>query len=76
MKNQLNNSNCNSNNGNTGVGEINGKIDKQQYCRRLKRLKPTLDPTQYQFILWVTNQKWNAKWKWLGPGKFILHYYI
>lgn len=33
-------------------------MDKQQQTRRLKPLKPILNPTLYQFILWITNQKW------------------
>ena len=33
-------------------------LDKQQHTRRLKPLKPVLNPTLYQFILWITNQKW------------------
>jgi hypothetical protein len=33
-------------------------LDKQQQTRRLKPLKSTLNPTLYQFILWVTNQRW------------------
>ena len=32
--------------------------NKQIHTRRLKPLKHVLNPTQYQFILWVTNQKW------------------
>ena len=35
--------------------------DKQQHTRRLKPLKTTLDPTVYQFILWVINSKWYYK---------------
>jgi hypothetical protein len=34
-------------------------MDKQQQTRRLKPLKPILNPTLYQFILWITNQKWS-----------------
>ncbi len=34
-------------------------MDKQQQTRRLKPLKTVLNPTVYQFILWVTNQRWN-----------------
>jgi len=33
-------------------------MDKQQQTRRLKPLKTVLNPTVYQFILWITNQKW------------------
>ena len=33
-------------------------MDKQQHTRRLKPLKTVLNPTLYQFVLWVTNQKW------------------
>ena len=33
-------------------------LDKQQQTRRLKPLKTVLNPTVYQFILWITNQKW------------------
>ena len=32
--------------------------DKQYHTRRLKPLKPVLNPTLYQFVLWTTNQKW------------------
>ena len=34
-------------------------LDKQQQTRRLKPLKTVLNPTVYQFILWITNQKWD-----------------
>ena len=33
-------------------------MDKQQHTRCLKPLKPVLNPTVYQFILWTTNQRW------------------
>jgi hypothetical protein len=32
--------------------------DKQYHTRRLKPLKPVLNPTVYQFVLWTTNQRW------------------
>ena len=32
--------------------------DKQYHTRRLKPLKPVLNPNTYQFILWTTNQRW------------------
>ena len=38
--------------------------DKQYHTRRLKPLKPALNPTLYQFVLWVTNQKWGYKVKY------------
>ena len=36
---------------------------KYDHTRRLKLLKPVLNSTQYQFILWVTNQKWREKYE-------------
>jgi len=36
-------------------------LDKQQHARRLKPLKTTLDPTVYQFMLWIVNNKWYYK---------------
>ena len=37
--------------------------DKQYHTRRLKPLKPALNPTLYQFVLWTTNQKWGYSCK-------------
>ena len=39
--------------------------DKQYHTRRLKPLKPTLNPTIYQFVLWTTNQKWGHTVKYI-----------
>lgn len=39
--------------------------DKQYHTRRLKPLKPALNPTLYQFVLWVTNQKWGHTVKYI-----------
>ena len=39
--------------------------DKQYHTRRLKPLKPVLNPTIYQFVLWVTNQKWGHTVKYI-----------
>jgi hypothetical protein len=46
--------------------------DKQYHTRRLKPLKPTLNPTVYQFILWTTNQKWGYKWKYTNENRSIV----
>jgi len=36
-------------------------MNKQQHTRCLKPLKPTLNPNHYQFMLWISNQKWGIK---------------
>ena len=33
-------------------------MDKQQHTRRIKPLKTVLNPTLYQFVILITNQKW------------------
>lgn len=39
--------------------------DKQYHTRRLKPLKPVLNPTLYQFVIWTTNQKWGYTVKYI-----------
>ena len=39
------------------------RMDKQQHARRLKPLKPVLNPTVYQFTIWVINQKWGVDYR-------------
>lgn len=33
--------------------------NKQYHVRRLKPLKSILNPIQYSFLIWITNQKWH-----------------
>ena len=51
--------------------------DKQYHTRRLKPLKPVLNPTLYQFVLWVTNQKWGHTVKYIQKDglKVESHWY-
>jgi hypothetical protein len=42
--------------------ETNNQLTHQYHVRCLKLLKPILNPTQYQFMLWITNQKWDICW--------------
>ena len=39
--------------------------NKHYHTRRLKPLKPVLNSTLYQFILWTTNQKWGYTVKYI-----------
>lgn len=42
--------------------------DKQYHTRRLKPLKPVLNPILYQFVIWATNQKWGYTCKHAGTS--------
>lgn len=47
---------------------------KQYHTRRLKPLKPILNPTLYQFVVWTTNQKWRYEVKYT-KGRFEANWY-
>lgn len=51
--------------------------DKQYHARRLKPLKPTLNPILYQFVIWAINEKWGYKCKptLTKSGKYQAHWY-
>jgi hypothetical protein len=50
---------------------------KQYHTRRLKPLKPTLNPTVYQFVVWTTNQKWKYTVKYTQEDRLRVesHWY-
>jgi hypothetical protein len=50
--------------------------DKQYHTRRLKPLKPVLNPTIYQFVLWTTNQRWWVEVRYTQGNEIrVSHWY-